>query len=485
MTNRYHVVQFIIVLVVVGFVALIPAASQARDVNGCCVKGPGDCIPIHTVPDDYAPGSFGTMVCGSGYYFNEYQTCTSISQCQLERTTQVRCCVCPPTTGADLGFCLAPVEGMTPCALTCQSNEKYCSEVEECIRWDQGREEVDEDALGDPRIILFTPNITIPGSKYFNRGEPIVVTGKTFGEYIAAFYFYFVSIAGILATVMMMYGGVLYVISTGNQQKLSEAKDVITSSIMGLLIALCSYAILLLINPNLVKFNGISVYKAISLPRYEREVEAQGKSTYSGRQNVSTFDKCLTAEAKTNTIDRNWLKAMMLVESAGNPSVVSSAKACGLIQLLPSTASIYEPNTSCEDLKDPWVNIRIAARHYKALLINPCPKSAQYKSGRTATCYPKLTKCKPGVHQWAVAAYNGGEKANCNSIEPQCPKQTWWECTKNKGFEETRNHVKKVTAAHDKIVASEENPAANPKFVWKDNDPSIPTCQQLSQGIVP
>jgi len=480
MINRYHIVQLIIVLVVAGFVVSIPAKTQAVEViKGCCVNGPGDCVPVNkTVEENMPPPTIALLVCGGGY-FEKDRICENLPQCQLDRTAPVRCCVC-----AGAKQCLPSSEGDVPCAVpACQNSEKECTEIEECIWWHQSKQEVEKEK--PLATIIFTPNITIPGSKYFNQGEPIVVTGKTFGEYIAAIYFYFVSVAGILATVMMMYGGVLYIISTGNQQKLSEAKDIITSSLMGLLIALGSYAILLLVNPNLVKFNGIGVYEAISLPRYEREVEAQGKSAYSGRQNVSTFDKCLTAEAKANTIDRNWLKAMMLVESAGNPSVVSSAKACGLIQLLPSTASDYEPSTSCEDLKDPWVNIRIAAQHYKALLINPCPESAQYKSGKTTTCYPKLTKCKPGVHQWAVAAYNGGEKANCNSIEPQCPKQTWWECTKNKGFEETRNHVKKVTAAHDKIVASEENPAANPKFVWKDNDPSIPTCQQLSQGIVP
>lgn len=477
MSKTLQIGWYLLIFLVIGAFLLFPTPSAAAD--RCCVKGPGDCYP-HTDPEN--------MMCAFGYML-QHTNCDQISTCRQENTTVVKCCVCPPTTGSDLGLCLAPSEGNTPCAVpACQGNEKYCSEVDECIRWDQMKlatEEVDEDALGAPRKVIFTPNVTIPGSKYFNRGEPIIVTGQTFGEYIAAFYFYFVSIAGILAVVMMMYGGILYVISTGNQQKISEAKDVITSSLIGLLIALGSYAILLLINPNLVKFDGIGIYKAISLPRYEQEVEAQGVSAYSGRQNISAFDKCITAEAAQNGIDRNWLKAMMLIESAGNSSVVSSAGACGLIQVLPSTASIYEPNTSCEDLKDPWVNIRIAAQHYKALLINPCPKSAKYKSGRTTTCYPKLTNCKPGVHQWAVAAYNGGEKANCNSIEPQCPKQTWWECTKNMGFEETRNHVKKVTEAHDKILAAEQNPGQNSSFAWKDDDPSIPTCQQLSKGIVP
>jgi len=78
---------------------------------------------------------------------------------------------------------------------------------------------------------------------------------KDMSCYIVGIYRYFAGVAGILATVMMMWGGFQYVISTGNQQKLSEAKDTITGALVGLLLVMGSYSILYLINPNLTTFS--------------------------------------------------------------------------------------------------------------------------------------------------------------------------------------------------------------------------------------
>lgn len=78
---------------------------------------------------------------------------------------------------------------------------------------------------------------------------------KNLGCYIIGIYRYFASIAGILATVMIMWGGVKYVVSFGNQQKVADAKEQITAALIGLLLVLSSYAILYFINPNLTTFN--------------------------------------------------------------------------------------------------------------------------------------------------------------------------------------------------------------------------------------
>jgi hypothetical protein len=82
---------------------------------------------------------------------------------------------------------------------------------------------------------------------------------KNMSCYIAGFYRYFASVAGILATVMIMYGGLKYVVSLGNPQRIADAKDTITSAVIGLVITLGSYLILYFINPNLVtlKIEGI------------------------------------------------------------------------------------------------------------------------------------------------------------------------------------------------------------------------------------
>lgn len=83
---------------------------------------------------------------------------------------------------------------------------------------------------------------------------------KNMACYMAGFYRYFAGIAGIIATIMMMYGGFVYVTAFGNAQKASQAKDIITSALIGLAITLSSYVILYTINPNLtsLKLPGIN-----------------------------------------------------------------------------------------------------------------------------------------------------------------------------------------------------------------------------------
>lgn len=99
--------------------------------------------------------------------------------------------------------------------------------------------------------------IPIPGITYElknNDGKDAHFV-KDMGCYVVGIYRYFAGVAGILATVMMMWGGIQYILSLGNPQKLSEAKDTITGALIGLLLTLGSFSILYLINPNLTVFS--------------------------------------------------------------------------------------------------------------------------------------------------------------------------------------------------------------------------------------
>jgi len=78
-------------------------------------------------------------------------------------------------------------------------------------------------------------------------------------QYIVAIYNYGLSIAGILAAIVLMAGGVLWLVSGGDASKVTQAKELITGSIIGLVILASSYIILTQINPDLVKFKSISI----------------------------------------------------------------------------------------------------------------------------------------------------------------------------------------------------------------------------------
>ena len=104
----------------------------------------------------------------------------------------------------------------------------------------------------------FTPNISIPGSE-FKKGVTMQVEGNLVGEYIAALYKFFVGIAGILAVVMITFGGVLWLFSGGSAEKIGKAKEIIFGAVIGLGLALGSYMLLNIINPRLVDFSKIII----------------------------------------------------------------------------------------------------------------------------------------------------------------------------------------------------------------------------------
>ncbi|MFA5133379.1 MAG: hypothetical protein WC459_01040 [Patescibacteria group bacterium] len=51
------------------------------------------------------------------------------------------------------------------------------------------------------------------------------------------------SLLGIIFLILMIYGGALWMTSYGNEQKVTKAKDLIISAVIGLIITLAAYAI--------------------------------------------------------------------------------------------------------------------------------------------------------------------------------------------------------------------------------------------------
>lgn len=70
-------------------------------------------------------------------------------------------------------------------------------------------------------------------------------------EMVKYFYEWGVFIGGIAAFISLLFGGFLYLTSAGNPSRVSEAKDRMTSAIIGLILLLSIYLILNTINPEL------------------------------------------------------------------------------------------------------------------------------------------------------------------------------------------------------------------------------------------
>jgi len=125
-----------------------------------------------------------------------------------------------------------------------------------------------EEKATPPKFIMPELQISIPGLKLTPSSSIKVVpnddgtfyfTVPWLSEYLMAIYNYGLAIAGILAAIVLMGGGVLWLISSGDASRITQAKELIVGSITGIIIMFSSYLILIQINPELIKFRPISI----------------------------------------------------------------------------------------------------------------------------------------------------------------------------------------------------------------------------------
>lgn len=106
---------------------------------------------------------------------------------------------------------------------------------------------------------------TTDGGKYvYTLLQPLPSASKplsqdvTIEEYLTWAFRFALALAGFLAVMMIVIGGVEYIISGANEKMRGEAHSRITNAIYGLVLALVSYLVLYTINPNLVDFKNNS-----------------------------------------------------------------------------------------------------------------------------------------------------------------------------------------------------------------------------------
>lgn len=111
----------------------------------------------------------------------------------------------------------------------------------------------------------FKAQVPIPNAKivFDNTTRPIA-------QYVKAVYTYAVGAVGILATVMLMIGGLRWILAGGNPSSVGEAKDMIIAAISGMVLVMTSYLILSQINPALVNLES-NVAKITSIEEKEKD----------------------------------------------------------------------------------------------------------------------------------------------------------------------------------------------------------------------
>lgn len=80
-----------------------------------------------------------------------------------------------------------------------------------------------------------------------------ISTITSFSQYLQLVYGFALGVIGMIAVVLIMFGGLRWLGAAGNEQAITEAKEIIISALTGLVIALLSYMILIFINPQTLK----------------------------------------------------------------------------------------------------------------------------------------------------------------------------------------------------------------------------------------
>lgn len=115
-----------------------------------------------------------------------------------------------------------------------------------------------EGAAGGPVLKVkeapIQTQVPIPGSTLETLATGIIVGRvRDLADYLNVVYNFLISIVGVVAAVMIMWGGFGYLTAGGDAGRVKVARERIGNALIGLILALSSYVILNTVNPELVK----------------------------------------------------------------------------------------------------------------------------------------------------------------------------------------------------------------------------------------
>lgn len=121
------------------------------------------------------------------------------------------------------------------------------------------------------------------------------------GLYLGGLYRFGIYIAAILAIVMIMIGGFLWLTSAGNSSQVGTAQSYITSALVGLFLLLAAHLLLYTINPALVRLKPIAVRlpKEVILRQSCEEIET---GIYAKDVTIATVEEGAKGCGKKGTI---------------------------------------------------------------------------------------------------------------------------------------------------------------------------------------
>ena len=99
-----------------------------------------------------------------------------------------------------------------------------------------------------PKEIFFDPGQNILRNTQLGQNDPVVI--------VAGIINWILGLLGLVAVVLIIYGGFIWMFSRGNEEDIKKAKDIIVGAVIGLFIILASYGIASYVFNNLMNITS-------------------------------------------------------------------------------------------------------------------------------------------------------------------------------------------------------------------------------------
>lgn len=148
------------------------------------------------------------------------------------------------------------------------------------------------DATGQRRFIIKTVDFGT---------DPRYLDSPFLTDYIAQVYKYTITVATVLSTIVIIFAGVLWITSAGNQEQIGRAKKLIARAVTGLLLAVGSYTILWTINPQLVEFGSLKILRVARVDIVETGIDDQDKDYSASKALTAKYSPVVGAAGRKYT----------------------------------------------------------------------------------------------------------------------------------------------------------------------------------------
>lgn len=383
---------------ILSFILLAPLAASATQ---CCwsagqvVSGYGG---AGLTPDSCV---LKTAACSDG---KTEVDCETKDRC---KDLMPICCIYRYTDPSKKNYCYEDVQSFDCASGTRPNNTTYdvkysrCADLADCVGASGNvdgpnthkNETASPTSKAEYPIIVPKIPLNIPTVSLQDFTNVVQKDGFIYIPFISVFligaYKLGVGIAAILAVIMIMAGGFIWIAAAGDTGRIGQAKTMISGAVVGLVLTVGSYVALQTVNPNLVNFTALKIPVVGTqmidvINDYDPETDTVSSggdiTTGANTSDPSQYDAIFEKYAPCAGVTPEVLKAIAQAESGLNATKVNKSGYTGLFQTKEANCPAVVMNY-CKDLTNPDNNTAAGAAMIKSsvnTIKSRCPTASAH-----------------------------------------------------------------------------------------------------------